>query len=126
AVAALTRLRALGLHCSVDDFGSGYSSLAYLETLPVETLKIDKTFVAGIGRRQGGATIATAIVSLAHARGLRAVAEGVETADQLAELRVIGCDLGQGFLFGQAQPADVLGDQPELTVERWGHLSRQG
>src|SRR5215467_11662938 len=78
AMSALGALRALGLHLAVDDFGSGYSSLAYLERLPVEALKVDRAFVDGIGERADSTAIASAIVSLSRALGLRTVAEGIE------------------------------------------------
>ena len=106
AMSALGALRALGLHLAVDDFGSGYSSLAYLERLPVEVLKVDRSFVQGVGQRADSTAIATAIVSLSRALGLRSVAEGIETTLQLDELRAVGCEMGQGFLFGAA-PARV-------------------
>ena len=105
AMSALGALRALGLHLAVDDFGSGYSSLAYLERLPVEVLKVDRSFVQGVGQRADSTAIATAIVSLSRALGMRSVAEGIETTLQLDELRAAGCEMGQGFLFGAAQPA---------------------
>jgi EAL domain-containing protein (putative c-di-GMP-specific phosphodiesterase class I) len=122
AMSALGALRALGLHLAVDDFGSGYSSLAYLERLPVEVLKVDRSFVQGVGQRADSTAIATAIVSLARALGMRSVAEGIETTLQLDELRAAGCEMGQGFLFGAAQPAESYGDDPTRTVPPWGLL----
>ena len=105
AVTTLEALRALGVHLAVDDFGTGYSSMSYLKRFPVETLKVDRTFVDGLGRDPEDSAICTAIVSLAHALGLRAIAEGVETPEQLAELRTLGCEYAQGFLFGRPVPA---------------------
>ena len=102
-IAALRRLRELGVELAIDDFGSGYSSLSYLRSFPVDILKIDRSFVQGLGRDRRNASIAGAIVSLAHALDLTAIAEGVETEAQLAELRGLGCDVAQGFLF--ARPA---------------------
>jgi diguanylate cyclase (GGDEF)-like protein/PAS domain S-box-containing protein len=102
AVGALAALRGLGVHLSVDDFGSGYSSLAYLQRLPVEALKIDRAFVDGVG--------------LASALGLATVAEGIETGDQLRRVRATGCDMGQGYLFGRPQPAGTFGDRPVQVV----------
>ena len=122
AMSALGALRALGLHLAVDDFGSGYSSLAYLERLPVEVLKVDRSFVQGVGQRADSTAIATAIVSLSRALGLRSVAEGIETTLQLDELRAVGCEMGQGFLFGAAQPAPAFGDDPLISVPAWGLL----
>ena len=79
--------------------------MSYLKRFPVETLKVDRTFVDGLGRDPEDSAICTAIVSLAHALGLRAIAEGVETPEQLAELRTLGCEYAQGFLFGRPVPA---------------------
>ena len=101
---------------------SGYSSLAYLERLPVEVLKVDRSFVQGVGQRADSTAIATAIVSLARALGLHSVAEGIETVDQLAELRNVGCEMGQGYLFGAAQPAPAYGADPASTIPAWGLL----
>ncbi|AUB83168.1 EAL domain-containing protein [Candidatus Thiodictyon syntrophicum] len=99
----LQALRALGLAIHIDDFGTGYSSLAYLQRLSVDCIKIDQGFVARLCRRDGDATLVTAMISLAHALHLRVIAEGIETQDQLEALRALGCDLGQGYLF--ARPA---------------------
>ncbi len=113
AVRTLTALRSLGVHLAVDDFGTGYSSMSYLKRFPVQALKVDRTFVDGIGREPEDTAICTAVVSLAHALGLRAVAEGVETPEQLAELRTLGCELAQGFLFGKPAPAESWGERPD-------------
>jgi len=119
ALGVLGALRALGVHLAVDDFGSGYSSLAYLQQLPVETLKIDRAFIAGVHERDSSA-ITTAIVGLARALGLTSVAEGIEQPNQLDALREMGCQFGQGFLFGPARPADFYGADPagSLRVRR--------
>jgi EAL domain-containing protein (putative c-di-GMP-specific phosphodiesterase class I) len=118
ALSALGALRALGLHLAVDDFGSGYSSLAYLQRLPVETLKIDRTFIAGVGEQQDSTAIVDAVVSLARALRLSTVAEGIETPEQLQQLRAMECELGQGFLFGPARPAEAFGADPRRAVTR--------
>ena len=106
AVSMLHALTALGVHLSVDDFGTGYSSMTYLKRFPVEALKVDRSFVDGLGTEPEATAICTAVVSLAHALGMRAVAEGVETPDQLASLRTLGCELAQGYLFGRPAPPD--------------------
>jgi EAL domain-containing protein (putative c-di-GMP-specific phosphodiesterase class I) len=112
----LTALRELGVTLAVDDFGTGYSSLAYLKEFPVDLLKIDRSFVGGLGDTPADGQIVAAVVDLAHALGLRTVAEGVENEAQLEELRSRGCDLAQGFLWSPALPAPEaaswLGAQP--------------
>ncbi|HET9555600.1 MAG TPA: EAL domain-containing protein, partial [Actinomycetota bacterium] len=98
----------LGVSLTVDDFGTGYSSLAYLKRFPVDELKIDRDFVAGLLSDQEDHAIVTAIINLAHTLGVVAVAEGVESADQVERLRELGCDFGQGFHFGRPLPPDDL------------------
>ncbi|HMJ37083.1 MAG TPA: EAL domain-containing protein [Baekduia sp.] len=105
-LALLERLRDLGVELQLDDFGTGWSSLSYLAQLPIGGLKIDRSFVAGLDT--GHAPIVDAIVRLARAFALPVVAEGVETADQLAALRRLGCGLGQGYLFSRPLPAEEL------------------
>jgi diguanylate cyclase (GGDEF)-like protein/PAS domain S-box-containing protein len=104
--AQLRALKSLGIRLAIDDFGTGFSSLAHLRRFPVDVLKIDGTFVAGLGHEPQDASIAAAVISLAHALGLDTVAEGVETEEQLTILRSLGCDLGQGYLFGRPAPID--------------------
>jgi len=108
ATVALRELRSLGLHLAVDDFGTGYSSLTYLKRFPVEAIKVDRTFVNGWGIDQEDSTIVEAVVNLGHSLGLSVVAEGVETPLQLNRLREIGCDRGQGYLFGRPRPAELV------------------
>jgi EAL domain-containing protein (putative c-di-GMP-specific phosphodiesterase class I) len=95
----LRGLRELGVGVSLDDFGTGYSSLSYLKTLPVDTVKLDQSFVRDVTTDRGDAAIASAIIAMAHNLGLRVVAEGVERPSQLETLRALGCDAAQGFLF---------------------------
>jgi EAL domain-containing protein (putative c-di-GMP-specific phosphodiesterase class I) len=105
---ALRNLRSLGLHLSVDDFGTGYSSLTYLKRFPVEAIKIDRTFVAGLGLDADDTTIVEAVVNLGHSFGIAVIAEGLETPLQLARLRQLRCDKGQGYLFGRPRPANIV------------------
>ena len=98
-------LVALGIRVAIDDFGTGYSSMAALTRLPLECLKIDRSFVADLDTGGPGTTIVTASIRLAHDLGMRVVAEGVETAAQLERLREMGCDVVQGYLLGRPLPA---------------------
>lgn len=108
ASSALRELRSLGLHLSVDDFGTGYSSLTYLKRFPVEAIKIDRSFVAGLGLEDDDTSIVEAVVRLGHSLGLLVVAEGVETPLQLNMLRDLGCDTAQGYLFGRPRPPSII------------------
>ena len=108
ATVALRELRSLGLHLSVDDFGTGYSSLTYLKRFPVEAIKVDKSFVSGLGIEQEDSTIVEAVVRLGQSLGLHVVAEGIESPLQLSRLRQLGCDRGQGYLFGRPRPAALV------------------
>ncbi len=108
AIEIMQRLDALGVSISVDDFGTGYSSLAYLKRLPIDRLKIDRSFVDQLGQDSDDDAICTSIISLAHSLGLRTVAEGVETTQQLAWLRAGGCDELQGYLLGYPLPFDEM------------------
>ena len=123
AIATLRALKALGVRLALDDFGTGYSSLAYLQHLPVDALKIDRSFFrAGAANR----AIVRAATELAHGLGLDVTAEGLETADQVAWAREAGCDLGQGFYFARALPEEFAAlwaagrtfDLPHRQVER--------
>jgi EAL domain-containing protein (putative c-di-GMP-specific phosphodiesterase class I) len=106
--AALSELKSLGVSLTVDDFGTGYSSLAYLKRFPVDEIKIDRNFVAGLLDDQEDRAIVTAIINLAHTLGVVAVAEGVENPGQVRRLLELGCDLGQGFHFGRPLPPEDL------------------
>jgi diguanylate cyclase (GGDEF)-like protein/PAS domain S-box-containing protein len=108
ASVTLRELRGLGLHLSVDDFGTGYSSLTYLKRFPIEAIKIDRSFVAGLGLESEDNTIVAAVVRLGQALGLTVVAEGIESPLQLLRLRELGCDRGQGYLFGRPRPASLI------------------
>ncbi|MEY2402307.1 MAG: hypothetical protein QOJ08_2418 [Ilumatobacteraceae bacterium] len=115
ATVALRELRNLGLHLAVDDFGTGYSSLTYLKRFPVEAIKVDRSFVSGLGIDPEDTTIVEAVVKLGHSLGLLVVAEGVETPLQLARLREVGCDHGQGYVFGRPRPAELIESEYALA-----------
>ena len=108
AVAILNRLKAIGVQIAVDDFGTGYSSLSYLSSLPIDCLKIDRSFVMQTSQGGRHAAIAQAVISLGHSLGMRVLAEGVETPEQLEFLRRHGCDEYQGFLFSRPQTAEAI------------------
>jgi len=109
SVALMAKLKDMGLRLTIDDFGTGYSSLSYLKRLPIDTLKIDKSFVQGLGKDPGDAAIVSATIALAHKLGFSVVAEGVEREDQLKFLRDQGCDELQGYFFSRPVPPDDLG-----------------
>ena len=121
---ALARLKAEGVRVSIDDFGIGYSSLSYLRQLPIDTLKIDQSFVRNIGTVRGDSAIVTAVIVMAHALKLEVVAEGVETGTQLAFLGARRCDRIQGFLFSPAvrpeelKPLRAAGTRPSSRGRR--------
>lgn len=118
---ALRELRELGVGLALDDFGTGSTSLGHLRSFPIDTLKIDQAFVAGLGDSPDDLAIAAAIVNVAAALRLRVVAEGVETADQVAELRGLGCGFAQGFWFAPPQPAETVAEL--LSREPWWTLA---
>jgi diguanylate cyclase (GGDEF)-like protein/PAS domain S-box-containing protein len=107
-VSTLERLKALGVQLAIDDFGTGYSSLGYLRRFPVEVLKIDRAFVRDLSEAGGDQAIVGAVMGLARALGLRVVAEGIETVEQLERLRAMGCDMGQGYYFSRPMPASAI------------------
>jgi diguanylate cyclase (GGDEF)-like protein/PAS domain S-box-containing protein len=110
AVACLGALKDMGISVALDDFGTGYSSLAYLRRLPVDSLKIDRSFVAACDREADARAIARAIISLGHSLGKEVVAEGVETLSQYRLLASAGCNEFQGYLFARPMPAAAIGD----------------
>jgi diguanylate cyclase (GGDEF)-like protein len=112
---ALRQLHEVGVRLVIDDFGSGASSLVSLKHFPIDAIKIDQSFIADLGRDRDGDAICSAIVELAHSLGLCAIAEGVETLEQFAVLRSLGCELAQGHVFGPARPAADFGPAPAAT-----------
>jgi diguanylate cyclase (GGDEF)-like protein len=113
---AVRALKDLGLRLAIDDFGTGYSSLAYLKRFSFDELKIDRSFVDGVGEDETDDAIVAATIDLAHALGLVVAAEGIETEAQFERLAELGCDLVQGYLFARPQPASAL---TEFAAGRW-------
>ncbi|MEP7075663.1 MAG: EAL domain-containing protein, partial [Acidobacteriota bacterium] len=122
AIGALRELRDAGVSISIDDFGTGYSSLGYLKDLPIDVLKIDKSFVKDVTENPDDAALVMAIMTLAHNLNLKVVAEGVETEEQLRFLRLLKCDEWQGYLCSKALPAPLFGSLLEMYtgIPAWG------
>jgi EAL domain-containing protein (putative c-di-GMP-specific phosphodiesterase class I) len=106
SIATLQAIRAMGVSVAIDDFGTGFSSLSYLAKLPVDTLKIDRSFVVDMTEGPQGLALVSTIINLAHSLKLKVVGEGVETEEQSRLLRLLRCDEMQGFLFSKAVPAE--------------------
>ena len=108
----LRNLKRMGVQLAIDDFGLGHSSLSYLKRFPVDFLKIDRSFTAGLGGEPNGASkdteIVKAMIELTHALGLKVIAEGVETSEQLRRLRNMKCDFAQGNYFSEPLPSEAL------------------
>jgi len=116
----LSKLREMGIQVQIDDFGTGYSSLSYLHTLPIDTLKIDRVFISRLGTTGSGSDIVRTILAMAHNLGMKVVAEGVETDDQLSKLKAMDCEYVQGFLFAKpvnSQEAGTLLGKSFARVE---------
>jgi diguanylate cyclase (GGDEF)-like protein/PAS domain S-box-containing protein len=124
-IAILRKLRGLGIQLAIDDFGTGYSSLSYLKNLPVHVLKIDRSFVGGLGRVPEDTAIVRATVAFARSMGMSVTAEGIETAEQLAYVRALDCDLGQGYYLSRPLPSETVGEllsagaEPFVGQEEW-------
>lgn len=110
AISILERIKASGVKISIDDFGTGYSSLSYLQRFPIDTLKVDRSFVSVMGEKSENGAIVRTIVTLAKALQLNVIAEGVETTDQFQRLLGLGCEFGQGYLFSRPLPAWQIND----------------
>jgi EAL domain-containing protein (putative c-di-GMP-specific phosphodiesterase class I) len=108
SIATLQAIRSMGVCIAIDDFGTGFSSLSYLAKLPVDTLKIDRSFVVDMTESREGLALVSTIVNLAHSLKLNVVAEGVETEEQSRLLRLLNCDEMQGFLFCKPVPREVF------------------
>jgi diguanylate cyclase (GGDEF)-like protein/PAS domain S-box-containing protein len=119
AILVLQTLRNLGLHLEIDDFGTGYSSLSYLQRIPVETLKIDRSFVEEMDRNSESVAIVRTIMGLGASLGLAVIAEGVERTAEAARLKGLGCHLAQGYLYGVPLPASALGYIPAEDLSSW-------
>jgi Amt family ammonium transporter len=117
----MSELRALGVRLSIDDFGTGYSSLSYLRHFPVNTLKIDKSFVSAMEDEPENSAIVNTIVALGRSLGLQVVAEGVETLDQLERLKSIDCDAAQGYLFSKPVSSDAVKAVLDLNRRKAKH-----
>ncbi len=117
SLAVLSRIAAMGVRLAVDDFGTGYSSLAYLKRLPVDELKIDKSFDSAMATDAADAAIVASTIGLGHSLGLRVTAEGVEDHATWERLAALGCDLAQGYYIGRPLPPDELG--PWLDASPW-------
>lgn len=103
-ITTLHELKRLGVQIWIDDFGTGYSSLSYLKSFPVDTLKIDRSFVESLGRAAEDTAIVRAVITLAHTLGMSVIAEGIETFEQATQLRILGCEVGQGYYFARPLP----------------------
>ena len=121
----MKKLDRLGVRLAIDDFGTGHSSLAYLKQFPVHEVKVDRAFVQGIADSRVDSAIVRAVIDLANAMGIAAVAEGVETADQLAGLRMLGCPVAQGFYFSHPLRAEEFDELLTRHFDRTTDLQSQ-
>ena len=110
SIAVLHALKALGVRLAIDDFGTGFSSLSYLKSFPLDILKIDRKFVAGLHESAGDSAVVASMITLAHALDMKVVAEGTETGQEVETLRHLGCDMAQGFFFAKPLPGENAQD----------------
>src|SRR5207248_1817240 len=108
ALATLQQLKALGIQLAIDDFGTGHSALSYLKRFPIDTLKVDRSFIDRLGQDPEDTAIVRATIAFAKTLNLTVTAEGIETMEQLAQLRLLDCDQGQGYYFAMPMPAEAL------------------
>lgn len=120
-ISMLHEIRKLGIHLSIDDFGTGYSSLSYLHRFPINTLKVDRSFVSTMEDGSENGEIVSTIISLAKTLNLNVVAEGIETIHQLHQLRVLGCEYGQGYLFSRPVPVEEA-EKIFVDKTRWQNI----
>jgi len=106
SIAQMTKIHSFGIDIAIDDFGTGYSCMAYLKLFPVQTLKLDRSFVRDMDNNESDESICIAIISLAHSLGMKVVAEGVETQNQKEFLISSGCDILQGYYYSRPLPAN--------------------
>lgn len=104
----IRKFKDLGLSIAIDDFGTGYSSMSYLKRLPIDNLKIDISFIRDIATDPDAASIVTAIIAMAHSLNLKTIAEGIETEEQWKILRLLRCDMGQGYYYSKPLPAEEV------------------
>ncbi len=119
AAARFVQIRKLGVSIAIDDFGTGYSSLSYLNKLPVDSLKIDQSFLRNLQEPEGSLAVIQSIVRMAHSMNLTVVAEGVETRAELDLVRVLGCDKVQGHVYGPARRREDVEDCCSRRTIRW-------
>jgi EAL domain-containing protein (putative c-di-GMP-specific phosphodiesterase class I) len=125
ALNVLHELKALGIRLAIDDFGTGYSALSYLKRFPIDTLKLDRSFISGLGQSTEDTAIVRATMAFAKTLNLTVTAEGIETVRQLEELKALVCDDGQGFLFARPMPvAAASGGGPDLVLPKPAHRPR--